>query len=89
MHHCQNPFLYLSLLSTFNVRLFLLSIVALMADIRWWKKKIEIPLCITQLVRSVMLIPHWDSDKDFLLNSHIDSHSFCLLKLRLHDSLPN
>lgn len=44
---------------------------------------------ITRLVRNVMLIPRRDGDKDFFLNSHVDSHCFCLFKLGLHDCLPN
>jgi hypothetical protein len=46
-------------------------------------------ISISRLVRNVMLIPLRDGDKDFLINSHIDSHSFCLFKLGLHDCLPN
>ncbi|KAJ7140080.1 hypothetical protein C8R43DRAFT_892953, partial [Mycena crocata] len=42
-----------------------------------------------RIVRSVMLIPQkWGQDKVFLLNSHSDSHAFCLYKLGYSDTLP-
>jgi hypothetical protein len=44
---------------------------------------------ITRLVRNVTLIPLQDNDKDFLLNSHVDGHSFSLFKLGFNDCLPN
>ena len=44
---------------------------------------------ISRLVSNVMLIPRRDNDRDFLINCHVDNHSFCLFKLGHHDCLPN
>ncbi|KAL0951815.1 hypothetical protein HGRIS_008482 [Hohenbuehelia grisea] len=45
---------------------------------------------VDRLVRSAMLIPQTrGSSTTFLLNSHIDRHSFCMIKLDARDSLPH
>lgn len=42
-----------------------------------------------RIVRSAMLIPQkWGQDSKFLVNSHIDGHSFCMFKLGRRDCLP-
>ncbi|KAJ7195819.1 hypothetical protein GGX14DRAFT_376655 [Mycena pura] len=43
-----------------------------------------------RIVRNAMLIPQkWGDDRAFLLNSHSDSHAFCLYKLGYRDCLPD
>ncbi|KAJ7274667.1 hypothetical protein C8J57DRAFT_1062559 [Mycena rebaudengoi] len=42
-----------------------------------------------RIARSAMLIPQkWGQDTKFLVNSHIDGHSFCMFKLGRRDCLP-
>ncbi|KAJ6572677.1 hypothetical protein B0H10DRAFT_2444294 [Mycena sp. CBHHK59/15] len=42
-----------------------------------------------RIVRNAMLVPQaWGQDSKFLVNSHIDGHSFCMFKLNYRDCLP-
>ncbi|KAJ7914800.1 hypothetical protein B0H13DRAFT_1611203, partial [Mycena leptocephala] len=44
---------------------------------------------VDRIVCNAMLIPEkWDHDLKFLVNSHIDGHTFCMFKLDLRDCLP-
>ncbi|KAJ7870405.1 hypothetical protein B0H13DRAFT_2556335 [Mycena leptocephala] len=44
---------------------------------------------VDRIVRNAMLIPEkWGHDSKFLVNSHIDGHTFCMFKLDLRDCLP-
>ncbi|KAJ7155095.1 hypothetical protein C8R46DRAFT_1296282 [Mycena filopes] len=46
-------------------------------------------ITVDRIVRNAMLIPRkWGEDKSYLLNSHSDSHAFCLYKLGYRDALP-